>query len=223
MASAVFRAAVRILAPGMICAGSLAGYTSAAGAQGIGNMGAMTNTPGAAPSFANEQLDRSLQGRQKPPAALPGAQSKEDMVAPPSQIPSLMSPTGALFDAISRGDIAAARDAISRGADLGGKDELGMTPLDLSIDLGRNDISFLLLSMRAADSQAGPPPTATATADKATGALVAGAARRHPGAVRQASARAPAAQGQIQTLPKLFAGNGGVANPEAGFLGFGGR
>ena len=62
-----------------------------------------------------------------------------------------MQPTDALFDAINRGDIATARDAISRGADLQGQNILGMTPLELSIDLGRNDISFLLLSMRAAD------------------------------------------------------------------------
>ena len=59
-----------------------------------------------------------------------------------------MEPTEALFDAINRGDIGTARDAISRGADLHGHNVLGMTPLELSVDLGRNDISFMLLSMR---------------------------------------------------------------------------
>jgi hypothetical protein len=64
-----------------------------------------------------------------------------------------MEPTDALFDAINRGDIGTARDAISRGADLHGHNVLGMTPLELSVDLGRNDISFMLLSMRARRQQ----------------------------------------------------------------------
>ena len=73
-----------------------------------------------------------------------------------------MEPTDALFDAINRGDIAAARDAVSRGADLGGRNLLGMTPLDLSIDLARKDITFMLLSMRGGDSapNRGPPTPA---------------------------------------------------------------
>src|ERR1700757_1385559 len=72
-----------------------------------------------------------------------------------SRPPSDMEPTDALFDAINRGDIGAARDAISRGADLRGHNVLGMTPMELSVDLGRNDISFLLLSMRGEDSGRG--------------------------------------------------------------------
>ena len=71
-----------------------------------------------------------------------------------------MEPNEALFDAINRGDIGAARDAISRGADLQGHNILGMTPLELSVDLGRNDISFLLLSMRAGDEKANRQATA---------------------------------------------------------------
>jgi ankyrin repeat protein len=66
-----------------------------------------------------------------------------------------MPPTDALFDAINRGDIAAARDALNRGADLNGVNVLGMTPMELSVDLGRNDISFLLLSMRGEDGGRG--------------------------------------------------------------------
>ena len=59
-----------------------------------------------------------------------------------------MPPTEALFDAINRGDLAAAKDAINRGADINGRNVLGLTPLDLSVDLGRNNISFVLLSLR---------------------------------------------------------------------------
>ena len=96
-----------------------------------------------------------------PPPALPGAASTGSP-APANHAPVDMEPTDALFDAINRGDIATARDAISRGADLHGQNILGMTPLELSIDLGRNDISFLLLSMRGRRMTAGARRAATA-------------------------------------------------------------
>src|SRR5690242_832961 len=92
-----------------------------------------------------------------PPPALPGAGSSS-APAPLIHVPTDMEPNEALFDSINRGDIATARDAISRGADLHARNILGMTPLELSIDLGRNDISFMLLSMRAADE---PRPAAS--------------------------------------------------------------
>ncbi len=59
-----------------------------------------------------------------------------------------------------------ARDAISRGADLNGHNILGMIPMELSVDLGRNDISFLLLSMRSGDGGRNQQQTATAAAAK---------------------------------------------------------
>ena len=102
-----------------------------------------------------------------PPPALPGAAST-GTPAPVNRAPVDMQPNDALFDAINRGDIATARDAISRGADLQGQNILGMTPLELSIDLGRNDISFLLLSMRAADDGRGSQPTAALKGGEAT-------------------------------------------------------
>ena len=83
-----------------------------------------------------------------PPAGLPGAESSSG-AAPMTTLPSFMDPTQALFDAINRGDIAAARDAIGRGADVNGQNELGMTPIQLSLDLGHNDMTFLLLSSGA--------------------------------------------------------------------------
>lgn len=87
-------------------------------------------------------------GQQAPPPTLPGSHAEPTAVAPPDKDLSAISPTDALFDAINRGDIAAARDALSRGADTTAKNVLGQTPLASSVDLGRNDISFLLLSMR---------------------------------------------------------------------------
>ena len=99
-----------------------------------------------------------------PPApAIPGARPQgEALVAPPERLPTDMPPTEALFDAINRGDLAVARDAVTRGADLEAKSLLGLTPLELAVDLGRNDISFMLLSMRgSARGEHGPAVAGT--------------------------------------------------------------
>lgn len=147
------------------------------------------------------------------PPALPGAAST-NTAAPANHGPIDMEPTDALFDAINRGDIGSVRDAISRGADLHGQNVLGLTPLELSVDLGRNDISFLLLSMRGADDgRARQQPTTTAA--KPPTSKQARQTPPHPNA--RVAAPAPA-----QT-PRLFAGDGGTPNPNAGFLGFGQR
>src|SRR5689334_22325917 len=102
------------------------------------------------PSMFNSKKGGAGSTRTDSPPALPGAASTKD-AAPAQRLASDMEPTEALFDAINRGDIGAARDAISRGADLKGHNVLGMSPLELAIDLGRNDISFMLLSMRGAE------------------------------------------------------------------------
>jgi hypothetical protein len=127
-----------------------------------------------------------------------------------------MEPTDALFDAINRGDIGAARDAINRGADLHGHNVLGMTPIELSVDLGRNDISFMLLSMRAADEdQPSQPAVRNVTKPRPVRqAKQAPPARPSPGlAASAAEPTAPAAA-------RLFSGDGGAPIPDAGFLGF---
>jgi hypothetical protein len=166
-----------------------------------------------------------------PPDALPGAVSRGGPA--PVQGAPIADPTEALFDAINRGDIASARDAIDRGADLDGQNVLGMSPLDMSVDLGRNDITFLLLSLRNGDSgpgrrgsvvttQGGPtakPGSAHAqTGGKVPTASQTKAAARAPTTppVKQA-AQVPPAQ---PTAPRLFAGDGGTPNPGVGFLGF---
>jgi hypothetical protein len=145
------------------------------------------------------------------PPALPGAASTGN-AAPARNIPTDMEPNDALFDAINRGDIGAAREAISRGADLHGTNVLGMTPLELSVDLGRNDISFLLLSMRAPDdSKARHAP---AVAAKQPPVKQAKQVPPRPPARVAASGPAPS-----QTA-RLYSGDGGSPNPDAGFLGF---
>jgi hypothetical protein len=147
-----------------------------------------------------------------PPPALPGA-GNSAAVAPPSRVPLDMEPNDALFDAINRGDIGTARDALSRGADLHARNILGMTPLELSIDLGRNDISFMLLSMRAADDGSRPAQAGTQTATKAP-----------PKQTRPTRVVAQPVPRVTQPAPaqtaRLYSGDGGTPNPNAGFLGF---
>ena len=147
-----------------------------------------------------------------PPPALPGAQTDNDRVAPIDKQATDMQPTDALFDAINRGDIVSARDAVARGADLRGHNLLGMTPMELSVDLGRNNITFLLLSLRAGDSATPPKPTAAASL-AAKKPVVKAERRAPPAAVRAAAA-------QPTRAPAQFAGDGGAPIPSAGFLGF---
>ena len=148
-----------------------------------------------------------------PPPAIPGVKTAPSPVAAPERPPSDMSPNDALFDAINRGDTPAARDALNRGADLSATNILGMTPLALSVDLGRDDISFILLSMRGAEPRRQPPPSQTASAAQPAG--------RPSRAVRVSTAaerpvRPPPAPPRTQ-----FANETGTPQPSAGFLGFG--
>ncbi|HUN43843.1 MAG TPA: ankyrin repeat domain-containing protein [Acetobacteraceae bacterium] len=152
--------------------------------------------------------------------ALPGAAANTQAAAPPTTNPNDMSPNDALFDAINRGDIAAARDALNRGAELSARNILGMTPMDLSVDLGRNDISFLLMSYRNTDTPQGPQSAQATAAKEALPAKVAAArSRTHAQVVPVKDVVAAAAP---QHNPRLFANDGGAPVPSAGFLGFGG-
>ncbi len=197
---------------------SAAGFSSIARAQMQGN----PMDPSSALQRRSQQTPDSTKPEVAPPPALPGAASHADTVAPATRLPTDMSPNDALFDAINRGDIAAARDALSRGADLGAHNLLGMTPTELSVDLGRNDISFLLLSYRGSDSSQGAPaqaqavqaPAKVAKPGAAPKTAVAKSAAREP--VVPVKAVVPAAP---QT-PRLFANDGGSPVPGAGFLGF---
>ncbi len=177
----------------------------------------------AMPQLAQAQMfDQIGKGGGKPPApapkvapppALPGAASN-GTAAPANRLPSDMEPTEALFDAINRGDAAGARDAINRGADLRGQNVLGMTPLELAVDLGRNDISFMLLSMRGADDDRTRPAAVAKTAARPAPTKRTTQATARPAAKTAVSSPAPS-----QTA-HLFSGDGGAPNPNAGFLGF---
>ena len=106
--------------------------------------------------------------RQARPPALPGLAARRAPEPIPADGNANLSPTPALFDAITRGDLVAARDAVNRGADLNGRNALGLTPTDWAVDQGRNDIMFSLLSARGmAGSSSGPNNARGAAAARA--------------------------------------------------------
>ena len=158
--------------------------------------------------------------RQSQPPALPGAASNANRVAPAVRPPTDMEPNEALFDAINRGDIGSARDAITRGADLKARNILGMTPMELSVDLGRNDISFLLLSMRGGNDGGGRQPQTAATPTKAPPARQARQAMPRATPVAATRGQAATQQPAPSQTARLFSGDGGTPVPNAGFLGF---
>lgn len=202
----------RVLLP-MLLASAL--YAPAVLAQGSNPGGIKT------PGFGTGQGVRPEKGVRgaAPPPALPGSRAEPTAVAPAQKNAADMPPTEALFDSINRGDLPGTRDAISRGADLQGNNVLGLTPLELSVDLGRNEISFLLLSLRGGSGySAGRSAAPTAEAKPLTRAERVATARAERARRSQASAR-PAGDAPVQA-PRLFSGNGGAPNAQAGFLGF---
>ncbi len=152
-----------------------------------------------------------------PPPAIPGAVSDE-ATATSGHVSADMEPTAALFDAINRGDVTSAKEALSRGADLHGKNVLGQSPLDMAIDLNRSDITFVLLSMR--NSENGAPVASVADADDDAGPAT--GHKRGKREARLASADRSGARGShVATLQRVVADNG-TPKPDVGFLGFGG-
>jgi hypothetical protein len=181
---------------------------SAAHAQGAGIPGAPTRSYSPPTKQRPEDMPQPA-----PPPALPGAKSNYE---PAERTATDLQPNDALFDAINRGDMAAARDALNRGADLSAHNILGMTPLELSVDLAHNDITFLLLSLRGTQPAGGSAPAKAATAAAAPPPKTPGKPAPKFTAASQRPPVAPA--------PQQFAGPGstGIPNPQAGFLGFGG-
>lgn len=184
----------------------------------------------AAPSYAQTSLTPGtrvtdtprLPTRQAPPPALPGSRTEPTAVAPASRPALDMPPTEALFDAINRGDLAATKDALNRGADTNGHNVLGLSPLDLAIDLGRNEITFILLSMRGSETRpmASPPVTADAGRQTARRRASQREAAQDSVLVRPARFSSAPRRPSAAQAPRRFAGDGGTPNPSAGFLGF---
>src|ERR1700688_1938876 len=100
----------RLLAAVLAVGGGLVAFAPAQAQLGIPTanpLGGGLRTPQAAPEAPSPA----------PAPALPGSRPAPDAPAPAERLPLDMAPTEALFDAINRGDITAARDALGRGAD----------------------------------------------------------------------------------------------------------
>lgn len=182
------------------------GGPMSSGTGGAGGMGAMGGMP--APQMKSHTPDLA-------PAGLPGIGDGTPLATGPKiQQPASGDPTQELFTAINNNDYGSAQDAISRGADITAKDEFGETPLDLSIALNRNNITFLLLGTRNELASQGLSGTVGApwTLDKAP----AGKPAPH-----KAPAFMPAAASPTPHANDPAAGGTGTPNPQAGFLGFG--
>ncbi|WP_203069850.1 ankyrin repeat domain-containing protein [Falsiroseomonas ponticola] len=153
---------------------------------------------------------------QAPAPALPGLAARRPVAPIPGDPSANLSPNAALFDAVARGDIAAARDAVARGADVEARNALGLTALDAAVDQGRNDIAFYLLSARdvARSGTQGPPPSA------ARAPATPPAAAPRPARPAAPLNTPPAAAVAQPRSAALWAGNGGAPQPEIGFLGF---
>ena len=160
-----------------------------------------------------------------PPVGVPGARAEPDLTAPAERNLVDMPPNEALFDAINRGDLAASKEAIGRGADIHSRNILGLTPIELAVDLGRNDISFLLLSLRGGagygSSKRAAPPAQDNVRESAAERRAEQEARRRQATVSRAAAREEARKPAPPRNAQLFAGDGGSPVPQAGFLGFG--
>ncbi|HEY1411257.1 MAG TPA: ankyrin repeat domain-containing protein [Rhodopila sp.] len=208
---------------GVLCAAA----PSVAWAQGMGGIGGMGGMGGGGGGMGSRvPKNPAEKAPDQAPDAVPGAKAREP-VAPATHSATDMQPNDALFDAINRGDIAAARDALNRGADMNAVNVLGMTPMELSVDLGRNDISFLLLSMRGDDGGRGSSAPAGAVAgDVPAGKAPAKTAARGKVAASRKGAIAAAKADEAPkptATPRLFANDGGTPIPSAGFLGFDSR
>lgn len=161
-----------------------------------------------------------------PPPALPGLAGRRTAEPIPAgpEVANL-SPNAALFDAINRGDIAAARDAVGRGADLDARNVLGLTPLDAAIDQGRHEIYFYLVSARGSARNPLPPAEARMTPQQRAARERQARAEQERMAreqVRAAAVAAGAGRGAAPQPagPRLFANDGGTPQPDVGFLGF---
>jgi hypothetical protein len=177
-----------------------------------------------------------------PPPALPGLANRRAVEPIPAETPAInLSPSDALFDAVNRGDLTAAREAMARGADLNARNQLGLTPVDAAVDQGRNEIAFYLLSARGS-AGSGPVTAPAEPAPPPAAARRGRAGREVPPAVARAAAeegedailrpsgplnapprggdRAGSAGPATPVRARLFAGDGGTPRPEIGFLGF---
>ena len=166
---------------------------------------------------------------QKPaPAALPGAQVPQGGSVNQAELEN-EDPTKVLFSAINKGNYAEARAAVARGANLQASNGLGETPVALSVALGRNAITFMLLSVlhegggSSAGAGTGPAaPKTIASVQHEAGQHEAGQQKAGIGP-RHRARPAPRAREQTaaaQHAPAPATSVAAAPDPAKGFLGF---
>ncbi len=188
------------------------------GASLLGVADAQMPTPGA-PTIG-PALHPPADEQAAPPPALPGAAGADQISASSVAIDN-ENPTKVLFSAINHGNYAEARAAVSRGADLRAKNALDETPIQLSVELGRNDITFMLLSVlhenRGVSTGANLPINAAARVTTAHSRSIRRTAQR-PAPI---PARRFDAEHSLTMTAPAPSNPPGVAAPSKGFLGFG--
>jgi hypothetical protein len=168
---------------------------------------------------------------QMPPQRVPvGEPEARPQAQQPARAPSAQrqqragTPTEQLFDAINTGEIEDVRAAVAAGADVSARNLLGLTPVDLAIDLGRNDIALYLLSLgRARPLAPLPEEQAAGRHSRALERQLRLQQERAEQAAIEAALRnrAPAVSSEgIVAVAPLWRGDGGTPNPAIGFLGF---
>ncbi len=195
------------------------------GAPMIGVADAQMPTPGA-PTIGPTMHPPSDQ-QAPPPPALPGAAGADQISASSVAIDN-ENPTKVLFSAINHGNYAEARAAVSRGADLRAKNALDETPIQLSVELGRNDITFMLLSVLHENGgvSTAASPALTPAAHRITAHQLANQARAKRAASRlhnvaPISVRRTNNGPGFTTIAPAPSNPTGEAAPSKGFLGFG--
>lgn len=194
------------LLPFCIAAGFVAALPAASFAQLSG-----TETPGNSGGSGPAGIQPRPVTPDFAPPAVPGAGGPSLATAQAVPQANAGDPTAELFGAVNKGDYNAAQDAVSRGADISAQNTLGETPLDLSIALNRNTITFMLLSARNEGGETGPvgaPWTLATSTPTPTPNVKHGKFRPTPAAMNMPPNATPG-------------DNPGTPNANAGFLGFG--
>jgi hypothetical protein len=151
----------------------------------------------------------------------PGAQPQPSPGGAARQ-PRQGNATEQLFEAINQGEIADVRAAVAAGADISARNVLGLTPLDLAVDLGRTDVALYLMSLGRGRERPLPPLQQDTATQREPSRSAAQQRRADEAAIEAAlRRRGPAVSGQgIVAVAPLWQGNGGTPNPAIGFLGF---
>lgn len=166
------------------------------------------------PASANAQTvtghpHTSKQPQQHQPKAQQNSDDDDDNANPGDKD---VNPTKMLFNAINVGNLRQAQEAVGRGADLHAENVLGQTPLEMSVDLNRDRITFLLLSMRGYNNS---PQQLASVSTESSGVTV-----KNGKASMSVKGKNKRGTMTASNEATYIAQKGGTPKPEIGFLGF---